>query len=310
MMKTLSLISLLAIAVTASTAAAESKNTNTTTPLSIVTWNVEHLAAKTGQGCKARSEADYAELKNYAERIKADVVALQEVGSADAVARIFPTNQWQIVMSDRPDSDVYTCRDNGRTSTQQKVAFAVKKSIQIDQVEQVTELSKPLPGLRQGIKLTINIAGEKVNLLNVHLKSGCFVKDYSSSDKEACTVLSQQIQFLDTFLEAKSRSNEHWVVLGDFNHRLAEEDNRFRKDLLHSPGLFSEQSKPSDFLQNLTDGMTGCHPKYPAPIDHILISRGLANKLTQNSVQFHLFDDMQPSAMLSDHCALEARFAF
>ncbi|MFY8299622.1 endonuclease/exonuclease/phosphatase family protein [Pseudoalteromonas sp. SS15] len=278
--------------------------------LAVATWNIEHLAEKNGQGCKARNQADYEKLKDYASNLKADVVALQEVESAKAVARIFPEEEWQIIISDRPDSQTYTCRESGLTSTQQKVAFAVRNSLKINNVEQLKAIAVPRPGLRQGIKLTVQHADEKLHIVNLHLKSGCFVDDYLDSDRESCAVLAQQVKVLDDYLESQALNQENWIVLGDFNHRLATPNNRFRKDLFHSPGLFADTSLPNKQLENLTDGKTGCHPKYSAPIDHIFISSALSTKFNHESLKFHFFDNMNIDDMLSDHCALSARFSF
>ncbi|MAD88449.1 MAG: endonuclease [Pseudoalteromonas sp.] len=278
--------------------------------LAVATWNIEHLAENNGQGCKARSEADYKKLKAYASNLNADIVALQEVESAKAVARVFPEKEWQIIISDRPDSQTYTCRESGLTSTQQKVAFVVRNSVKIDSVEQLKAIAAPRAGLRQGIKLTIQHEDEKLHIVNLHLKSGCFVDDYLDSDKESCAVLSQQIKILDNYLESQQLNQENWIVLGDFNHRLANPNNRFRKDLFHSPGLFGDKSFPNNQLQNLTDGKTGCHPKYPAPIDHIFVSSALSTKYNSESLKFHYFDNMNIDDMLSDHCASSAHFTF
>ena len=278
--------------------------------LVVVSWNIEHLAEQNGQGCKARTDVDYEKLKAYASNLNADIVALQEVQSAKAVARIFPEKEWQIIISDRPDSQTYTCRESGLTSTQQKVAFAVRSSLKINSVEQLKAIATPRPGLRQGIKLTVQLADEKLHIVNLHLKSGCFVDDYLDADRESCEVLSQQVKILDNYLESKQLNQENWLVLGDFNHRLANPNNRFRKDLFHSPGLFGDKSLPNKQLQNLTDGNTGCHPKYPAPIDHILVSSSLSSKYKSESLKFHYFDNMNIDDMLSDHCALSASFSF
>lgn len=278
--------------------------------LKVVTWNIEHLAEHNGKGCKARNNEDYAKLRNYAHALNADVVALQEVESADAVHRVFPRTQWQVILSNRVDSQTYTCRKSGRQSTQQKVAYAIKKTIDVTHTAHLTQFSDLQPGLRQGLQVSLSHGGETINLVNLHLKSGCFTQDYLKQDKEACQLLGQQANILDRFLEAKPLDKTHWVVLGDFNHRLADKQNRMRKDLMYGPGLYSASTAPSDHLENTTDDLRGCHIKYPAPIDHILLSKSLAPALVNGSVQFHNFKNMEPKAMLSDHCALSASFSF
>ncbi|WP_062567804.1 endonuclease/exonuclease/phosphatase family protein [Pseudoalteromonas arabiensis] len=61
--------------------------------LRVVTWNTEHLAAHNGTGCKARDTESYTQMRQYAQSLDADVIALQEVGSLAAVKRIFPASQ-------------------------------------------------------------------------------------------------------------------------------------------------------------------------------------------------------------------------
>ena len=303
-------IQMLAMSMMAIALSANSIEIKPRSELTVVTWNIEHLAEDNLAGCKPRTAVNYEQLKRYALSLNADIVALQEVESIQAVSRIFPTNKWQIVLSDRPHSEAYVCRGSERTSTQQKVAFAVKNSLEVTNVEHLKALSESRDGLRQGLKLTIHDGKKKVHLLNVHLKSGCFVEDYLKSDKEACIVLAKQIKYLDTFLESTQLEQENWLILGDFNHHLNKPNNRFRQDLLHSPGLYNKNAKQSDNLTNLTDGMISCHPKYSIPIDHILVSKAMRSNMTSKSVKFNYFDNMEIDAMLSDHCALSAHFTF
>src|SRR5687768_8383750 len=70
----------------------------------LATWNLEHLSADDGKGCRPRTDADYAVLRKHADRVGADVVAFQEVENTAAAARVFPADRWAVVMSGRPDS--------------------------------------------------------------------------------------------------------------------------------------------------------------------------------------------------------------
>ena len=72
------------------------KKAQTHGPLRIVTWNVEHLAFPMDRGCKPRKNSDIKAMRHYAEKIDADIVALQEVESEQAVRQIFPESEWQI----------------------------------------------------------------------------------------------------------------------------------------------------------------------------------------------------------------------
>src|SRR3712207_5136699 len=70
-------------------------------PVRIVSWNVEHLAEREGTGCRPRTAEEYAQLRNYADALQADVVAFQEVESAAAAARVFDPAKYAIVIESR-----------------------------------------------------------------------------------------------------------------------------------------------------------------------------------------------------------------
>ncbi|MBE0368792.1 endonuclease/exonuclease/phosphatase family protein [Pseudoalteromonas aurantia] len=279
-------------------------STQTTNDLVVATWNIEHLAAQNNQGCKGRENSDYAALTAYKNRIDADIYALQEVGSVAAVHRVFDSADWQVFISNREDSPSYTCRGSEQSSTQQKVAYAVKKTISVNAVTNLDALSAPQFGLRHALQLNIEHAGKPLSLINFHLKSGCFVDNYLDSDRKSCDILAQQAKILINTLNKQQQSQPNLVLLGDFNHRLANVNNRLRADL----GL--TQSVNESTWVNTTDSVQGCHPRYPAPIDHIIISSSLLQHLDKPRSQFHYFEDMTQSNMLSDHCALTLRFNF
>ena len=264
--------------------------------LTFATWNVEHLAYPANKGCKPRSKADLAAMQAYAANLNADIIALQEVASAQAIAQIFPQDQWQIIVSKRADSEVYSCRETGNTSTQQKVAFAIRKGIPVLKQHHYDELALGLNGLRYGLSVTVDTADGATEVMNVHLKSGCFVDDYEKSDRKACPTFAKQAVWLDKWFEAKEASNEPYVVMGDFNHRLATQNNRFMKELA------SNSDGSASTLNHVTDKVVSCHPRYPAPIDHVFAG-GLTHTQAAN-VQMRYFADNSEEAMLSDHCAV------
>lgn len=263
----------------------------------IATWNVEHLAYPIDQGCRPRTQQEFNALKLYASELQADVVALQEVASKEAVQQLFPSDDWQVVMSNRPDSEAYVCRESGRPSSQQKVAFAVRKSLEIKSVEQLSELALDSRGLRFGLSVQIQLDQEILSLLNVHLKSGCFVDDYQKSDSSSCATFAKQAPILDSWIEQKEQQRSPYVVLGDFNHRLSAPYNRLTR------AITTNQDGKAASLQLLTQNLIGCHPRYPAPIDHIAAG-ALPNSLIAQNVFIHRFNNMQESEMLSDHCAV------
>jgi len=265
--------------------------------LRVVTWNVEHLASPIDTGCRPRSEDELVALQAYARSLNADIVALQEVASLDAVGLIFPVDEWQLFLSDRPDSDSYECRGNGQPSTQQKLAYAVRNGIDVLEEGDFDELGLDNPGLRHGMELMVATSIGELQLLNVHMKSGCFVDDFSRADSDACQTFARQAPILDAWIEEKESSAQPYLILGDFNHRLSAPYNQMTRLM----GDNTDGSPSS--LRIATADMIGCHPWYPAPIDHIVMGN-MQDPALITSAMAHDFEDMDPDAMLSDHCAV------
>ena len=265
--------------------------------LRFVAWNVEHLAAPIDTGCRPRSEDELVALQAYARGLDADIVALQEVASLEAVALLFPEEDWQLFLSERPDSDSYECRENGNFSTQQKLAFAVSNDIDVLENDDFAALGLDNPGLRHGMELTVSTPLGDIELLNVHMKSGCYVDDFSRADSDACQTFARQAPVLDGWIEEKEATAQPYMILGDFNHRLSAPYNQMTR-------LMGDNSdgSPSSLVITTAD-MIGCHPWYPAPIDHIVMGN-MQGPALRTSVMAHDFEDMDPDAMLSDHCAV------
>lgn len=264
--------------------------------MSVATWNIEHLAVVNGTGCKARNAEQMTALANYASSINADVIALQEVGSRDAVELLFPASQWQVIMSTRPDNEPFECRRSGNPSTQQKIAFAVRKPIKVLSVNPVEALGLEMVGLRYGLAIRVATPLGETEILNVHMKSGCFVDDYSQSDRESCEIFANQVPVLLDWVKRQEQSGTPYIMTGDFNHRLSAPYNRLTRDL--------KAAAPE--LKVATRDLLNCHPRYLAPIDHIIV-RG-TEALPAFDVTNHYFDDMDEEDMLSDHCAMSLSF--
>ena len=273
------------------------KNNNS---LVLATWNAEHLALPSEKGCKPRDAQQIEQLKAYAEAVNADVFALQEVSSKEAVEQVFPASTWQVIMSAREDSPSYECRGSGNTSTQQKVAFAIRKSVPVDEVINYRDLASGLEGLRYGLGVKIDGPDGNLELLNVHLKSGCFVDDYSVSDSTSCQTFAQQASWLNQWMGDKQKRHQSYVVLGDFNHRISAPYNRFTR-------MLNAGEKAGGAPAILTRDILGCHPRYPAPIDHIVAGGTGTENFADTKV--HYFEDNSEQGMLSDHCAISTTLA-
>lgn len=265
----------------------------------VASWNIEHLAEHNKVGCVPRSTLDYEKLRNFSELLNADVIALQEVENTAAVERVFPKSEWNIVLSDRPNSRSYNCRGNDQESTQQRVAVVLRKGIKYQNKGSFEELGLKMEGLRYGVVVEIFGDRDTINLLALHLKSGCFVDDYSTSKLRACEVLETQIETLDDWIENSIRENTKFIVLGDFNSRLTVENSMFWNKLVNMDNM------PIG-IQNGMQNLTGCHPRYPDLIDHIILGPETSKLQIQNSQMVHFYSStgrhMAEEDMLSDHC--------
>ena len=281
--------------------------TSCSSEIRFVAWNMEHLAENVGEGCVPRQESDYTELRNFARTLDADVFALQEVESLKAVAKVFPEKDWNIIVSDRPASSSYNCYGNGQKSTQQRVALVIKKGVNFENLGTFKELALDREGLRYGLIANIINQKDTIEVMSVHLKSGCFVQDYSSSSRRACGTFQKQVPLLDTWIEKKIKSDRPFILLGDFNHRIANPDNKLWQ-------VMTEMENKAVVISNSMQDLKGCHPSYPEPIDHILMGAGAEKLQIRGSETVYYFSEkpesMTEEDMLSDHCPIGVELKF
>lgn len=261
-------------------------------PLRIATWNLEHLSEDGAQGCRPRTEADYALLRSYTERLNADVIAFEEVESVAAAARVLDPAKYQLIIETRPSGDRFPCRGlEGRTVTRQAVGFAIRKGISFDRAPDLTALQLGDPNLRSGVDVTIRAAGRApLRLLAVHLKSGC-----ASGDKgEACQTLMRQVPILESWIDARAREGVRFAVLGDFNRRLARTNDVVWADL--------DDADPANADLALAEGPVGpkCDPRYSEFIDHVVLDARASRDLVG-------FEELTYAGERpSDHCPVVA----
>lgn len=262
--------------------------------LTIATWNIEHLAAENGQGCKARTDADYATLRGHAEALAADVVAFQEVEDARAAERVFPRDRWTVIMSARPDTvrEGYCRGASGPRIRKQDVGFAIRKGIDFVRHPDVAALALGNPDLRTGVDITVK-AAKPLRLLSVHLKSGCNI-NRDPADRD-CDILFRQAPVLEDWIDARARSNEDFAVLGDWNRRTALAGDQFL-------ALVSDDDPPAGRLvfSNQGKGAT-CQKRFPDFIDHIAFGLRAATRMVPGSFREYRYDGDEANYP-SDHC--------
>lgn len=125
--------------------------------IKVATWNLEWLNRANDTGNVKRSDADYGRLRKYAQRLGADIVAVQEVDGEEALLRVF----------DDATYDFHVASQNGVQLT----GFAYRSGLSVTRNPDHAELD--VGGVRVGTDLTVTVNEQPVRLLSVHLKSGC-----------------------------------------------------------------------------------------------------------------------------------------
>lgn len=269
-------------------------HTSVPSTIAIATWNVEHLAEANGTGCRPRTDEDYQVLRDHVRRLGADVIALQEVESARAAQRIFPEDEWVVVMSGRPGTTRSgVCREAPNQSIRrQAVGFAIRRGIPFTRNADLSALGLGDPDLRWGVDVTLDLP-RPVRLLGVHLKSGCN-SGRDPSDKD-CEILFNQAPVLEEWIDARARSGEHFAVLGDWNRRTGLTGDAFL-------ALVSDDDPPSGKLIMTNAGRRAtCMARYADYIDHIAIGVAAQSRLVPGSFREYRYDDDE-SRFPSDHC--------
>lgn len=265
-------------------------------PLRVATWNMEHLSENGAEGCKPRTDADYAVMRRYADQLNADIIAFEEVESVKAAARVFDPARYRLIIEDRPAGDHFPCGDQeGRKLTRQAVGFAIRKDLAFTRAPDVADLALGNPNLRSGVDITVRAPGHaSLRLLAVHLKSGCF----NGLGGQACQTLQQQIPILERWIDARATEPVRFVVLGDFNRRLARKDDVLWAEL--------DDGQPANADLSLAQGAATpkCDPRYREFIDHIVMDARAAQDLVGFEEQTYVPTDGHPS----DHCPVMASF--
>lgn len=275
--------------------------------LSIATWNVEHLNESNNAGCIPRVDDDYDYIAQRIADLDADVVAIQEVESAFAAKRVFPTSVWDVHMSDRPnergdDGGSICWGTEDKRLRHQATGFAVKKGLSVQTNDSFEALAPQGSEQRWGADITVTHDDTAIRLLSVHLASGCWgpPQDSSSQDRtrRICETLRYQIDRLVEWVAERNAANEAFVILGDFNRRLALENDwaaaKLVSDQLQTTLITGEIRKKKNEDE-------WCDARYANLIDHIIVSNSIADKVDPESVIEHERGRESP-----DHCIISA----
>ena len=266
--------------------------------LRIATWNLEHLNDSGEEGCVPRVQADYDAMAAQVKERALDIVAFQEAENKAAAHRVFPRSDWRVEMSSRPDRGPgRECRRQpGRRLGRLATGFAIRRGIDYRRNADLNVLGEASPFGRWGTSITVTKGGQDLRLLSVHLRTGCWgaANDRDPANAEQCAVLRGQINRLKDWVDARRSEGSAFIILGDFNRRLALPDD----------WAWLTLSPPSAPLVLPTAALvTQCDPRYTSLIDHLVLGGGAEGLLVPDSVREWPRQGEHP-----DHCAVSADF--
>lgn len=265
--------------------------------IKIGAWNFEHLNDSEMEGCRPRTERDYAAIRAHIEDSGIDLVAIQEVENLAAARRVFPEDEWHVEISARPDlGDIRECWDlPGKYLKHLATGFAIRRGLDYSRNQDLDELALGDRFARWGTDITLG-EGANVRMLSVHLKSGCWgaKEDAEERRREACEDIRKQIDVLASWIEALARAGQPFVILGDFNRRFA------------IPGDWAWMQLSSTSAGELhlsTQGLEArCQPRFKHFIDHLVADSNAWKLIVPDS-----FEEIPNEHDHSDHCLITSR---
>ncbi len=277
--------------------------------LRIATWNIYFLYDEIDDvdvfppNRIPREQADFRNLASLMARMDADIWALQEVESIDALERLTKHLPGR-----------YTIAISNRRTRSQKTAVLIRNrsDLEVRLLPEFTDLD--LGGLRYGLVLEVQANELTFTMMVLHLKSGCFGPENETPHCNSWVTRSEQLRLINGWLREQLTNDpgRKVVVLGDFNQRFV---------------------SGSQGWKLLTDGVplatvnagweNDCWfydwPKYPL-IDHIVVTESLVPHLVTGSFQQPDLEAKYPSInkderdrlmrVISDHCPLAADFRY
>jgi exonuclease III len=260
--------------------------------LLFASWNMNKLTHPSVGG-STRSQSDIRMLSRASEKIDADIVALQEVGSARIARDVFGSG-YEYYMAEKDDRGL-------------RVGFAVRAGVSVSKSYQYTLLAKE--GGRMGVDLTVEgDDGRPVRILNVHLAEGCEESTLPNKSTPSCRVMSNQAKSLDQWVRYRKEEGIPFMLVGSFSRYLGAEQVDPYPGLL---SLFNAQYE--QFVDGLTtasgDKRPGCW-NYSRPdfVDHFLLDPKMAKMVRAESFRESTISGSGKGGKktaFSDHCPIK-----
>ncbi|RWR30440.1 hypothetical protein D2T29_12265 [Sinirhodobacter populi] len=258
--------------------------------LTVATWNLAHFSGQDGSGCRPRVQNDYDELKAVILNVDPDVWLFQEVESVGGLARILDPTKWDLYAEKRAERKGGKCYGGTNIMNMQRTAIALKKGMLLAPPTDLKFLDVNGSGaLRYGVSARIAMNGTTIELINVHLKSGCF----SGKSEEACRSLFMQVPYLTSYVGQADAEGRAVLVGGDFNRRLSQKNDEVWATLSFNDKLGLQMSSVT--------GTSRCSVKGEVAIDYQLTTDKFRSVLTRENAYEYTFTGPFKS-WPSDHC--------
>jgi len=265
--------------------------------LKITSWNIAWLTLRPAtdpdlpRGLTPRQPGDFTLLADYARRLDADVVALQEVDGPEAASRIFNPRDYAFFFPDERDI--------------QRTGFAVKRSLRAIRNADLAALDLTPHARfsqRRGTDITVEHEGRLLRLLSVHLNAGCREGPMEAGRGRECETLSRQSEVLAGWVAARRAENTAFAILGDFNRRIPDA----RDDMLVQLNRAAPLTRVNEGLSNpCWSDARGGRPF----ISHIFLGGPAQRWVVAGSLRVMVYAERDPAMRdrLSDHCPLSFR---
>ena len=255
--------------------------------LKIATWNLDWLTTRAAgdrelpTDVTPRSDEDFDRLAQYAQKLDADLIAIQEVDGFRAASKVFPHDRYSIHMT--------------HDHVVQRVGIVVRRGLKYDINPDVTELGEH--HLRSGADITLHLGGSDLRVLAVHLKTGCWGVPLTKVTSHGCEELRDQVPVLADWITARRQDGVPFLVLGDFNRWMDGKDTLLA-DL--------RQAAP---LVRATEGQSSPCWGGEKFIDHILAGGPAAEWMRPDTLRVLTYGetDRAMKDRLSDHCPVSVR---
>ena len=268
-----------------------------TTDIKIASWNIAWLTLRPvgdrdlPPNLTLRGAVDFARLRAYADRLAADIVALQEVDGPEAAARVFDPRTHEFHFPDERDI--------------QRAGFAWRRGLRVTANPDLVGLDlRPQArfSLRRGADVTVEVAGgSRLRLLSVHLQAGCMEGALAAGRGRECDSLGQQASALAGWIAERRREGVPFMILGDFNRRLRGDDEFLAVLTQHGPLLRA--------TEGVSNPCWSSESRARPFIDHILLGGAARGWLVADSLRVLIYAERDPRMrdLISDHCPISVR---